>query len=293
MSTMSTITFRRRACACLVACLLTSATGRAFSQAAPTDAGVDRIAVAEAYAADAYEAYAGHDYETAVKLYEKALNAAPSADILYNLARIHDRKLRHRSAAIGYYERYLNDTGADPARARDVQARLQVLRELEDIAEHANRQVPAERASRTAPAPAPVEPAVQRVEPTTGQTARADGDPGMSGGQLSGVVVAALGLAGVGLGVGFGLAAKTDADEAHRLCDGNACSAQAGVDAAERADDRALASTIAFAAGGTLIAAGLGLWVFTGPDDSHEQARITVTPVAAANLIGATAAGRF
>src|SRR5688572_6208587 len=47
------------------------------------------VALAERYAAAAFEAYRAREYGRAVSLYEQALAAAPSAEILYNIARVY------------------------------------------------------------------------------------------------------------------------------------------------------------------------------------------------------------
>src|SRR4051794_22780210 len=61
---------------------------------------------AESYAADAFAAYEKKDYQEAVVLYLKALEAAPSADVLFNLAKIYDTKLNDRQLAMSFYRRY-------------------------------------------------------------------------------------------------------------------------------------------------------------------------------------------
>ena len=70
------------------------------------EAGASDVTLAERYAGEAFEAYRVRDYGRAVALYEQALAAAPSPDIVYNIARVYDTGLANRRLAIVYYERY-------------------------------------------------------------------------------------------------------------------------------------------------------------------------------------------
>src|SRR4051812_29210658 len=71
------------------------------------------VARAEEYASQAFDAYSQQDYPRAVALYQQALAASASPDIIYNLARIYDLKLKDRALSIEFYERYTADPGAD------------------------------------------------------------------------------------------------------------------------------------------------------------------------------------
>jgi hypothetical protein len=57
------------------------------------------------------------------------------------------------------------------------------------------------------------------------------------------------------------------------LCDGNVCSEQRGIDAAESASDHATISTIGFASGGALLAFGAAFyyWLGAGPSETPKQ----------------------
>jgi tetratricopeptide (TPR) repeat protein len=237
---------------------------------------------AEAYAADAYDAYSRREFSAAVALYQKALEAAPSADILYNLARIYDTKLKDRSLAIDYYRRYTLDTGSDPNRLRTVSARLSELRELESIATGAQPTAAPASLAPTAPLPAPAPPSAPQDQ------------AGLSGVQVAGVITGAIGVASLGLGIGFGLKAKADADVADRFCEGNACSTQRGVDESHDAKDAATVSTIAFVAGSALTLLGVtAVLLGSGGRQEREVTRTSVTPYAGPGKVGALLASRW
>jgi hypothetical protein len=78
----------------------------------------------------------------------------------------------------------------------------------------------------------------------------------------------------MGVGAGFGLAAMSQNNTAQELCDGNVCREQRGIDAAEKASDRAMISTIGFASGGALLALGAAIYFWVGgtPSDAVERA---------------------
>lgn len=261
-------------------------TGLAWAAAGPViaqEAGATTdVARAEAYAADAFNAYSRKDYSSAIALYQNALEAAPSADILYNLARIYDTKLKNRGLAIEYYRRYTLDTGADPNRLRVANARLSELRELEAIA---------------AETPAPAAPDAPQASVRPGSLAAppsaAAQDRGLSGVQVAGIVTGAVGVAALGVGIGFGFAAKNNADVADRFCDGNACRTQRGVDASRDAANAATVSTVAFVAGGVLTLLGIAA-VLLGSVDPHErEVAMLVVPYGAPGNLGALLATRW
>jgi Tetratricopeptide repeat len=225
------------------------------------------IARAEGIAAEAYEAYARQDYAQAVALYRRALAASPSPDILYNLARIYDTRLKDRESAIEFYERYTQDPGADPERARSSLRRLARLRELEKISDD------------TPPAdPQKAGPSPEGGEAPAPEHGAAEPSAGINGMQVASIIVGTVGLAGAGVGIGFGLHAKSKADLSHQLCDGNSCFSPRGVDAAKDASKAATISTIAFVAGGTLVAAGVTLLIIGSTGKSEREAQTQLIP---------------
>ena len=116
-------------------------------------------------------------------------------------------------------------------------------------------------------------------EPPATEVAQASS--GVSPQKITGVVIAGLGLVGLGIGSVTGLLAVSKAKDSRKLCPGSTCNP----DSAEQADGfranedaRGLAniSTFAFVIGGAALAAG-GILFFTAP-------RATVSPPSAARI---------
>jgi tetratricopeptide (TPR) repeat protein len=251
----------------------------AAQESTPVPSDVSR---AESHAAEAFEAYSRDDFETAATLYLQALDAAPSADILYNLARIYDIKLDQRERAIDFYRRYIAAPDADAKRVGIATERLARLREVQP-GDDASRILAARSAPDRAAAPAP-EP--RRSAPAA--------DRGASGLQVAGIISGAIGLVGIGFGVGFGFDAKSSADRAHDDCDGNNCRTQQGVDAANDAKRAATVSTVSFIAGGALSVLAVTLLVVgSGGSSEREQAGLRLAPYAGPGSAGTTLTGTF
>lgn len=271
-----------------VACAALGLSATAFAGEAPTDGdNAGEVRAAEDYASQAYAAYSKKDYAAAVALYLKAHAAAPSAAVLYNIAKIYDSKLQDRQLAMTFYRRYVSDPGAEPDLVRTANQRLTALREAEFAAQDAT---PESSAPKRTTAPTETKSA---QTPAVGQPG--ESNSGMTGTQVSGLVVGTLGLVGLGIGAGFGLAAKSDNDEAKSLCDGNACTSQAGVDAAESASSNAAISTIGFAAGGALLLSGTILLLAGGHSSPEKDkvSRVQVLPNAGRDSFGVQMSGRW
>lgn len=236
-------------------------------------APASRVAAAERYAEEAFEAYGRKDYPSAVASYEKALDSAPSADIVYNLARVYDLGLHDRPLAIRFYTRYLDEPGAVASRVETARQRLAEL----DVAERAAKPQAAPPVAPTVPAPAPVEASGGSALPALAITA------------------GALGLVGMGVGIGFGITAKNRLDVSRRYCDDNSCTTQRGVDAARSAGRAADVATVGFVAGGGLLALGTVLWLVA--DDDAESRRgpreLRWTPSLAPGEVSLALSGSF
>jgi tetratricopeptide (TPR) repeat protein len=226
----------------------------ARAEPVPASVSVSDVPLSERYAARAFEAYRQRDYASAVTLYQKALDAAPSADILYNMARVYDVGLRDRTLAISFYNRYVGDPGAVPKQIETANKRLAELRAAELAA--------------TAPALATPETTMAQPTPSASPAPVAASVDSSSGVSPAAVVAGSVGLVGIGLGVGFGFAAKSDLDESERYCNGNQCTSQRGVDAAKSAAREANIATVGFVAGGALLALGSVLWLM---GDAREE----------------------
>jgi hypothetical protein len=112
--------------------------------------------------------------------------------------------------------------------------------------------------------------------------------------ELTALTMAGVGLAGVGIGVGFGFAARAETDTWRRYCDGNDCTSQRGVNAAESAERSARVATVGFATGGTLLALSTVVWwLGSASEGSGSGAALDVSPVASESELGWTVSGRF
>jgi tetratricopeptide (TPR) repeat protein len=279
------------ACALSVSLAVAPSTARA-------EAGTADVSRAETYAAEAFDAYQKKDYQEAVVLYLKALEASPSADVLFNLAKIYDTKLNDRELAMSFYRRYIADPGADPQRVRTANTRLAELRELEVAA----KEKPVGVVAGTAAAGG--SGADQKGQPAAGsepsgsaadQKSSPKADRGLSGMQWAGIATGLVGLGGVAVGTVFGLSAKSDADTAKQECDGNDCRSQAGVDAANDASSKANISTVSFIAGGALTAIGVVLLLSGGSSGPAERdtAHLRIAPYMGPGSLGTQVSGRF
>jgi serine/threonine-protein kinase len=131
-----------------------------------------------------------------------------------------------------------------------------------------------------APAPTPAPPPAERaVAPAPADTAPAEpvGAPpaevshGSSSQGVIGLLIAGVGVVGLGFGTGFGLSALGKKGDAEPYCGQNGTGANdcfgEGVTLRSDAANAATASTIFFAAGATLLVGGVVLWL-TAPSSS-------------------------
>jgi tetratricopeptide (TPR) repeat protein len=242
----------------LVPCLVTAFSSPVSAAQADGSEADAEVALAEKKAAQAFEAYQAKRFAEAVGLYLEAHRAAPNADILYNVARIYDAKLGDRPLAISFYRRYIADPGAVADRIQVANERLITLREAE---------LAVARAAPATDAP----PAT----PSDGSGSAASAlEPGWSTPEVIGAVMGITGVVAIGVGAGFGIAAMRETQTMHDLCEGNVCSEQRGIDAAESASDHATISTIGFVSGGALLAFGAAFhyWLGSEPSESPKQA---------------------
>lgn len=243
----------------LIAGLIVGAPCAALAAEPETEAADSAVALSEQKAAQAFEAYQGKHYAEAVALYVEAYDTSPNADILYNIARIYDTKLGDRPLAINFYRRYITDPGAVPDRIQVANERLVALRDAEAAASQPSLVTTPPPALASAPVLPP---------------ASADG---MTAGEWGAVALAVTGVAAIGIGAGFGFAAIDETHTMRRLCDGNVCREQRGIDAARSAETNARVSTIGLASGGALLALGAALyfWPSTQRSERPEQASLS------------------
>jgi tetratricopeptide (TPR) repeat protein len=266
----------------LIPCCVATFTGAASAREIGDDGAADtEIAAAEQKAAQAFQAYRERRFGEAVALYLEAYRAAPSADILYNVARIYDAKLGDRPLAISFYRRYIADPGAISDRIQIANERLVTLRDAELAA---TRPSPAAQGAPESGAAVPASGAPAQGAASAGS--------GWNGAEVTGVLLGATGIVALGVGAGFGLAALQERETMRDLCEGNVCSEQRGIDSAASASDHATVSTIAFASGGALLALGAAFYFWLGDEPSESRGQASDTTDTRLRLgAGATAGG--
>jgi tetratricopeptide (TPR) repeat protein len=142
--------------------------------------------------------------------------------------------------------------------AKDASARVTLA--LED---NPDATPPATTPPPTAPTsePPPATPAAPEQPPSSGGSTQ----------RTIGLVVGAVGLAGVALGSYFGLAAKSKNDDALQNCRTSTLCSSTGLSLTDDAKNDATISTIAFAAGGVALVTGVVLFL-TAPSSSAPAA---------------------
>jgi tetratricopeptide (TPR) repeat protein len=254
-----------------------SVSAPARADAPPAAEVADQVSAAERFAAQAFEAYGKKQYSEAVALYEQAYASVPSADALYNIARVYDIGLQDRVRAIAAYERCLSEPGASLERLARASERLLVLRGAES-ANLESKHTPVQ-AGAAAQAPAPGEP---------------DPHPGLSSLRVAALISGATGVVSLGVGLGFGVAVLADADQANAACEGNLCTSE-GVAAAQSASTKATLATTGVCVGAALLVTSATRWLLGAEGDSEGGAQpgVRFTPVASANEFGVGLGGNW
>jgi hypothetical protein len=274
------------------------------------------IAAAEAQASAAYEAYLRKEYVRAVALYEQALAAAPNAAlVLYNIARIYDVGLHSRGLAIDYYHRFIAAPGAPPTHILNARARIAEL----EIAERAavNQTVATKAMAPSelgeSEAAAPVSPAASELSAPATPLERLPVAPGIdtpmqapadestwTSRRVAALAVGGAGVASVGLGIGFLFSARAKSDVWKRDCNGNDCSTQRAVNAAESASRQVAIGTAGLFAGGALIALGGVFWFVDFSSGKPAEGSVasaasswSFSPALSSSEIGAELSTRF
>jgi tetratricopeptide (TPR) repeat protein len=210
------------------------------------------------------------DYDTAVAMYQKAYDLVPTAVLLFNIAQAHRLAGRDSQAKV-FYERYL---GAEPkgphaALAREllgeIDVRLAVLaKEAAEARVAAARAEADEKAAADAKARMDEEAREKAAadEAKRAERERADAERKQREQALvrvergrplriAGIATACAGVASLGVGVFFGLRARSLSDE---LSANMAVYSQSSFDEGERAEKMSIVFT---AVGGALVAGGL------------------------------------
>jgi len=234
----------------------------------------------------AFQQAAAGAYADSIATYLKAYELNKASDILYNVANLYDRKLHERELATVYYRRYIEQPDTNPDLVKKATDRLTSLKHEAEEARRASPQAPAPVAPPVGPrsppgaaSPGPVQPGPERPDP---------------GWRTAGIVIGAVGLAGVLSSLALGAAAKSKNDAASNECGGVWCGTQRGVDDAHDATTFATSATVAAAAGGALLAGGIVLY-FVAPRSFAPTtgARWTVTPQVGAGTGTLSLSGSF
>lgn len=200
---------------------------RADESTAPAD---QRSKQAQIFVDQAYVAYERANWSEAITKYLDSYALVPTPEVLFNVARIYERRLGNKELALEYYRRCSTSPDATPeliSKSRERIAELSLSRDQPIVA-------------RPLPEPAPKDRSFAF--------------------RTSGIASGAAGLAAIGLGIGFGVSAMSNASAAH----GAGCSGGACPDPSSAAQDRTAftygaVSTVGFVLGAALTAVGITL----------------------------------
>lgn len=283
--------------------LLASAILPASAYAQPAAPAVAAAAIdeAEQFAEDAFDAYAHRDFRRAIALYEMALAAAPSADILYNIARVYDLGLADTPNAIAYYRQYIAHARARRPRSELAQQRIRELSggQLPPAPGSAGPGAATTGAAAAAiPSPASSStavlaggsPALTGAAPA--EAAEMDGATTWSTSELTAAALTGAGAVAISVGIGFGVSAYAERDTWRSLCDGNDCASQSAVDAARSASRKADVATVALAGGGGLLALAAAFW-WLAPSSRPASGALQLSPASSGAELGCTLSGAF
>lgn len=232
-----------------------------------------RAAESERLAAQGFEAYKAGEYDTAIQFYNQALEAHPAAALYFNVARIFETKLSAPERAIEYYRKALKTPDVTEALEEKSIARIQVLTALLAQPNQPEGQAPPpgqgeQPESQPPPAerqPPPAERQPEAAAPDERTTAQRNPQ------KTIGYAVGITGLVAAGAGFGLGGWALVERNKARETCDGDRCTTSGGVDSMNTAHNLATASTITVAAGGALVAVGLGMVLFAPRKKAADQ----------------------
>ena len=268
---------------------------------AQTAARIDKKQVAKQYVEAGLAAQSAGDYDAAVTFYSKAYELVPHPTLIFNLAQAH-RLAGRIELALSLYRRYLAEepNGPQAKTARELVGEIEAHKadeaRLAETARKADDARKADEARRAAEAPDDARgrpPSL--VQPdrsntvaapagvSTRDVAAADASPGRSQ-QIAGLAVGAGGVAALAIGIGFGLHARSLADQLSR--DG-AVYDPAKVHAGERANTIAIAG---IAGGSALIAAGAVLY-WRGAAQSRAAERVSLAPMLSPRTAGLVVSG--
>lgn len=254
----------------LLAAALTvmSAPAVAHAQSPATPAADEQNA--QALSDQAYEAYEKGDFSKAIAQYLESYKLVPTAEILYNVASIYDKKLSDPKLAIEYYRRHNAATDAKAELVGKATSRIAALQ----------AQIDNPNGSKSD---------LKSLPESSGKSETSSSSPL----KTIGLVTTTIGVVGLGVGVVTGLLASgkhSDAEDAG--CSGSTCPTEAARDKEKSAGDMATVSTITFIAGGALVVGGLVMFLAAPKEHSTSRA-FRVAPQVDMHGGGLSVLGRF
>jgi tetratricopeptide (TPR) repeat protein len=237
-----------------------------WAAAEPTGTPAER---AQAYADLGYAAYQHEDWNKAIEMYLESYKLSSTADLLFNIAVIYDRKLGNKAMAIEYFRKHNAAADPNPDLVAKANRRIESLTHEAPVGDTG-------RSGPTAPPPPPDRGANMR---------------------MGGIATATAGVIALGVGIGFGIAAISKMDQAKTAgCDSTGCPNAAAAALERTANSRGNDSTIGVVAGGVLVAAGVTLYVLAPSKPSRTEsatATLMLRPTLTPNTAGIGLAGTF
>lgn len=220
----------------------------------------ERARKVEQLAGEGAQAYNDGDYEEAIELFEDAYELEQVPNLVYNIAKSYE-KMEDYDRAVEHYREFAISPDVDSEARASAIERIERLREIADLRKEEVDQT--RKAARQAEA---------GEEPTAAeQLPKRDGGQQGAGGSTAHWWALGSGVALLGAGTGFGLAASSSADLAR-----NADTYDERRAAADSGPTRAIIADGFLVAGAAASALGLYLY-FTGDDASAEQAHRKAT----------------
>jgi tetratricopeptide (TPR) repeat protein len=236
----------------------------AHAEPPPATIPSDRVKQAQGLADQAYDAYQREDWSKAITLYLESYKLAPTADVLFNVASIYDKRIKDKELALEYYRRHNASTDATPELVGKATARISELN----------------RTDKASKSPAP------REEPRRPQEHSGSSLP------VAGLITAGAGVLGLGAGALFGLSAISKHNEAKTAgCSGSTCLDAGGQGSEKDASKDAAKSTIFFIAGGALAATGVTLYLLAPKSKEGSAPQAASSSVWLAPAVGPSVAG--
>jgi tetratricopeptide (TPR) repeat protein len=264
----------------------------------------DKKKQAKAYVDAGLAAQEAGDYDEAIELYKKAYELVPHPVLFFNIGQAHRLAGRDEEAQTSY-EAYLEaePKGAKAKEAqsflKEIEARLVVKRRKEQEAarlaaeEQARRDAEAEALRKKQEEEALTRGTPER-DPPEEETPVPDveDDTGGGGGgggwkRPTGIVVGSLGVVSLGVGVFFGLKAKSLSDE----LSGPGAVFDPGKVSDGEAAERNMFITVG--AGAALVTTGIVLFVLGGGGGGESESSVGFTPVLGGDYDGLALSGRF